>query len=97
MNTTNHCCDLMTYLLNEEKVCIGYLPQYREYYIELRNNSAKQRMIYCPWCNIKLPESLKDMYFSILEKEYNIDHPRKQEELIPKEFTTDVWWKKRKL
>jgi hypothetical protein len=41
---------------------------------------------------------LKDEWFDILEKEYELDNPAwdlEQKEKIPAEFKTDEWWKKR--
>jgi hypothetical protein len=62
-------------------------------------NRARQGVDYCPWCGTKLPESLFDTRFDILEKEYGIDSPYddKQKDKIPAEFLTDEWWKKRGL
>jgi hypothetical protein len=89
----------MTDLINEGKVCIGYLPEWRRYYITIKKSMAIQGILYCPWCGFKFPKSLREEYFDILENELKIeitpDMEAKKE--FPKEFLTDEWWKKRGL
>ena len=97
-----HCCQLMSDFVNDERIQIGYDPITRDYFIPLLYKgkiTALQCLCYCPWCNKKLPTSLNNKWFEILEKEYGLDDPdsREQEKLIPKEFKTDEWWKKRNL
>ena len=96
----------MDLLLNDIRVPILYYLISREYALLMLEDGKKrgrmnavQRIIYCSWCNKKLPESLRDEWFEILEKEYNLDDPHReeQEKLIPEEFKTDEWWKKRDL
>ena len=96
----------MDLFLNDIRVPIRYSPTYREYYLLMLEDGKKrgnllavQRIFYCPWCNTKLPQDLRDEWFEILEKEYNLDDPdsKEQEKLIPEEFKTDEWWKKRGL
>lgn len=85
--------------LNDARIPVQYYPISREYGIPLKGSSAIQLLSYCPWCGKKLPKSLRDEYFDILEKEYGLDnydiddHP----ERIPEEFKSDEWWKKRSL
>ena len=102
----DHCCEKMNYALNNSDIALSYSPKYREYFIPVLykgrtkgNIEALQGILYCPWCKIKLPESTRDEWFNILEKEYLIDDPwsNEQEQLIPNEFETDEWWKKRDL
>jgi len=97
-----HCCELMDLFLEDQRIPILYLAKYREYNIPLlyKNKiTALQGIMYCPWCSKKLPERLRDKWFEILEKEYNLDDPRREEQegLIPEEFEADEWWKKRGL
>ena len=98
----NYCCDLMRICLEDIRVQIKYNPIFREYFIPLLYKEelvAKQGILYCPWCGSSLPKSLRDPYFDILETEYGIDDTcgLQQEKLIPEEFKTDAWWKKRGL
>ncbi len=99
-----HCCKLIDLFLDDIRVPILYFPVPREYALLMLEEGRKrgrmnavQGIIYCPWCNKKLPESLRDKWFEILEKEYNLDDPdsKEQQNLIPNEFKTDEWWKKR--
>ena len=101
---TTHCCDLMDLLLKDIRVPIIYEPAWREYSIIMLEDGKKrgemaavQGIEHCPWCGKTLPKSLRDEWFSILEKEYNLDDPyyKEQEKLIPEEFHTDEWWIKR--
>jgi hypothetical protein len=61
--------------------------------------TAIQVLDYCPWCGNKLPGYLRNEWFETLAKEYNLDDPdsKEQAKLIPEEFHTDEWWKKRGL
>jgi hypothetical protein len=106
MNNPKHCCKLMDLFLKDIRIPIRYSPSYHEYYILMLENGeqrgqmlAVQGIDYCPWCAKKLPESLRDKWFETLEKEYGLDDPdsKEQQKLIPKEFETDEWWKKRGL
>src|SRR4030095_4774843 len=101
-----HCCDLMDLFLNDIRVPILYLPVSREYSLLMLEDGKKRgrmnavpRIDHCPWCSKNLPESLRDKWFEVLEREYNLDDPhrKEQEKLIPEEFKTDEWWKKRGL
>lgn len=101
-----HCCDTMNDSLHNPDTMLSYSPRYREYFLlVLRENgtreqiSALQGIFHCPWCNKKLPESTRDQWFDILEKDYQLEDPwdKEQENRIPNEFKTDEWWIKRKL
>ena len=92
-----HCCQLMDKFIDDSRVGISYSKVFREYYIDLLSELPKQCVFYCPFCGHKLPQGLRDEYFEILEKEYDIDNywDEEQEKNIPEEFKTDEWWKKR--
>jgi len=97
-----HCCASMNIFLQDKRMFLNYSSTYREYDIPLlykRQATALQGITYCPWCSKKLPKSLRHEWFVILEKEYGINDPfdREQEKLIPEEFNSDEWWKKRGL
>lgn len=98
-NMTQHCCESMTLLLEDPKMPLEYYPIAREYGIPLYYSPAMQRLIYCPWCGEKLPKSLRDKFFEILEKEYNVEpeFDVKEDPNVPEEFKSDAWWKKRGL
>lgn len=97
-----HCCEQMQTSVDDERVQIGYEPIYREYFIPLLYKGkiiAIQCLNCCPWCAKKLPTNLTDEWFEILQKEYGLDDPdsKEQSKLVPEEFKTDEWWKKRGL
>jgi hypothetical protein len=89
----------MNILLEDPKMPLKYYPIAREYGILLRYSQAIQGLIYCPWCGKKLPESLRDQYFDILEKEYGVEpaFDIKEDPHVPLDFKSDAWWKKRGL
>jgi hypothetical protein len=92
----------MDLFLNDSRIPLYYSPVYREYDIPLLHKgkiTALQGINYCPWCNKKLPDSLRNEWWNILTTEYQLDDPYdlEQEKLIPEEFNSDDWWKKRGL
>ncbi len=94
-----HCCDMMQFILNENRIAISYLPIYREYRLKLKKEPVYQTLWYCPWCGTKLLPSVRKTYFKILREEYDIDDDTDPEQMkrLPPEFETDEWWKKRGL
>jgi hypothetical protein len=94
-----HCCELMDIFLKDPKVPLEYYPMVREYGLHLKNTIAVQLIDYCPWCSHQLPESLRDQYFDILEKEFGVKPglDKKNDPKIPQEFKNDEWWEKRGL
>ena len=100
MKNTKHICKILDEILSGGKAHIDYIPKYREYHVNCKDNPmTSYHLLYCPWCGKKFPKQLRRLWFEILEKEYNLDDPwsDEQEKLVPKEFTTDEWWKKRSL
>lgn len=99
MRKPMHCCSLMDDFLKDYRVQIFYSPRMREYYIPLKDNPAVQGIFYCPWCGKKLPKSVRNEYYDILESELKIDITPDMEDRknFPKEFLSDTWWRKRGL
>jgi len=97
-NENEHCCKLMSTFVIDPRISIYYSKRFREYSIET-TSGAYQMISHCPFCGKKLPARLRDTLFDILEEQYNIDSPfdEEQSKLIPEEFKTDEWWKKRNL
>ena len=61
-------------------------------------NDWLSEISYCPFCGTKLPSSLADKWFDVLEEEYGITDPQNTEyDKVPPEFRTGKWWKKRGL
>jgi len=95
------CCkDLNLMIENEDKLYnIEYDTLTREFFIKSIEGPYIRTIDYCPWCGSKLPSSLRDKWFDILEKEYGLDSPDSVDQCnkVPAEFLTDEWWKKRGL
>ncbi len=91
------CCNALKETVEDLRVYISYDDRYREYYIETTDPVVIYVIKYCPWCSKKLPENLTDEWFKALETEYGLDDPdsKEQQNLVPNEFKTDEWWKKR--
>lgn len=93
------CCETLQKYVNNCKTELNYYPAERQISIALAHGLGREVLSYCPWCGTKLPNSLFDTRWDILENEYGIDDPydTKQKKKIPAEFLTDEWWKKRGL
>ena len=94
-----HCCERMAMLLGDPKMPLEYFLIAREYGITLKHSPAIQGIGYCPWCEKRLPKSVREEFFNILEKEYGIEpaFDIQKDPNIPVEFKSDEWWKKRGL
>lgn len=100
-----HCCEWMDIFTKDSRVTIIYFPVYRTYMIPLLPKNKKLypvtnglRIDYCPWCSKDLPLSLYNKWIETLKKEYGLDPDHKEQALlVPEEFKTDEWWKKRGL
>ena len=92
--TVSHCCEEMTRHLAEGELAVTYSARFREYGIKiLDGGSAAQLITYCPWCGAKLPSSLRDDWFDIVEG-LGLEAGDPQ---IPDEMSSAAWWKRRGL
>jgi hypothetical protein len=93
----HHCLELCSELLNDGSL-LHYSPKYREYGLRIPKTTGYMLMNFCMFCGKKLPESVRDKWFDILEKEYELESPMEQDKKkVPRDFWTDEWWKKRGL
>ena len=93
-----HCCLTMDSELLYKGTVLKYSLQYREYGIKIPESTGCALMDYCIACGKKLPLSLREQWFDILEYEYGLDRPCDDDKKkVPKEFLTDDWWKVRGL
>jgi len=91
-----YCCLTMDAQLSKEYTNVYYDLQYREYGIDLPKGGFL--IDYCMFCGKKLPTSVRDEWFDILEQEYGLESPCEEDKKkVPKEFLSDEWWKKRGL
>lgn len=101
------CCERMMLAAKDIACPLFYTSRFRSYSMYapqslLKKNefwAAGYTVDYCPFCGAQVPKDLTDERCEILEKEYGITDPYDppQRKRIPKEFKTDVWWKKRGL
>ena len=85
-----HCCDHMQMMIDEEK-SIVFLPEFREYGVPIRDGGSSFLEIeYCPWCGCRLPGSLREEYFDLLEKS-GITYPCPKDQL-PEAMRSEKWW-----
>jgi hypothetical protein len=77
--------------LREGETAIRYDAKFREYGIPvLDGGSSMIKIMFCPWCGQKLPESFRDKWFEVLaSKNLDLDDPA-----IPQDMLSDAWWKR---
>lgn len=69
---------------------IHYNPIFDEYGIIMPDDSFSYiKLSYCPWCGCKLPISMRDEWFSRLEK-MGYENPLLRDDL-PVEYQSDKW------
>jgi len=101
----NTCCNDMSshlYLLDQKCVNNGgdendkivhYSSKYNEYGIPLVDGISYILIEFCPWCGKRLPKSLREEWFSQLEK-IGYDSPLTQND-YPEIFKSWDWWLKK--
>ena len=91
-NTPPHLCEQMRVALAEEALPISYYARFREYGIDyVDGGSAFQQILYCPFCGQRLPSSVRDQFFELLETL----HLEPESEQLPHEMKSDLWWRER--
>lgn len=93
-----HCCLTMDAELKNKGTILHYSLRFREYGVKIPKSTGCMLMDYCMFCGKKLPFSVRDEWYDILEKEYGLESPDEEDKKkVPKEFWNDEWWKKRGL
>ena len=86
----SHCCKEMDTHANSD-IGIVYLEKFREYGISYNDGgSSFQEITFCPWCGKRLPSSLRDEWFELIES-----LGLEPDDELPDEIKSDLWWKKR--
>ncbi len=83
-----HCCKQMHAALEDELILFD--ERYDDYVIPVRASegaSIVQRIDYCPWCGVKLPDSLRSKWFDELEA-MGIDP---MHDAIPLQYKSGAW------
>ena len=95
-----HCCLDLEYVLDNGDE-LGYHSATRGYCLHFTSNKSGhsgKTIGYCPWCGVKLPSDLGNLWFKVLREEHGIEDPTVYDkDKVPPEFHTDEWWKKRGL
>jgi len=90
------CCESMMDNISDADSSIKYVAKFRELGLKILDGGTSYQLInYCPWCGEKLPISLRDEWFDILDDDLELDDP--DDPNIPLEMTTDEWWLKKGL
>jgi|SRR4030095_3102091 len=93
-----YCCGALDYQVKSLVCPVKYNEKWREYSIRDLKSTSLSLMIFCPNCGVRLPLSLRDEWFDILEQEYNLEDPEHEDKKqVPEEFLSNEWWKKRNL
>lgn len=91
MKQESHCCAEMARHLKGSEVAVVYLPRFREYGIRiLDGGSSIQEIRHCPWCGVRLPESLRERWLGELEA-LGLEPGSSQ---IPTPFLSSAWWQR---
>lgn len=92
-----HCCKLLSDFIEDKRIDVQYDEILREYFIHVHyGGTARQLLLFCPWCGSKLPKNLRDEYYDILREIFGED-AELDEVNLPEEFKNSAWWEKREL
>lgn len=98
------CCERLQAWIKCKDCPLRYYPEFRAYSMTVPQYLLRKNEIwvgfpvsFCPACGTKFPPDLSEERMKILKNEYGIKDTYFQKKLIPKEFKTDEWWKKRGL
>jgi hypothetical protein len=98
MRSENFCCTTMQNEILHGSGLLDYNQKLREYGVRDPKSFIVVIMQYCMFCGKKLPTSLRDLWFDILENEFGLMNPLgKDKKKIPGEFLSDQWWRERRL
>lgn len=79
----------MSAFIGDESIPIFFNEKFREYGVRyFDGGTSKQEIYFCPWCGIKLPESLRDRWFEVIE-EMGYDA---SDDDIPDHYKSCEWW-----
>ena len=96
-----YCCQQwIDYWVNEPRVPISYDPALRLYYMLCDDSTNWIKAVrQCTVCKKTFPDDVYSQREAILEKEYGISEieEMRHPEIVPEEFKSEEWWKKRGL
>ncbi|WP_139225755.1 DUF6980 family protein [Paracidovorax konjaci] len=92
METNHFCCENLKKHALSSDIFLTYVEKFREYGIDYRDEGSYQTITHCPWCGTKLPSSLREEWFEVLD-EISLE----PEDCIPEEMHSSKWWKAKNL
>lgn len=101
IDPSGHCCLWMAYYVAHPMETghqgpnrvIDWVSSWDEYHIPMSYDGYRAtRILFCPWCGIRLRDSKKELWYKALYQLGYTD-PGGEEE-IPEEFKSDLWWRK---
>ncbi|MGV3616456.1 MAG: DUF6980 family protein [Fimbriimonas sp.] len=82
-----------------DDILVEFDPPLREWGIQIPNSMGGGTVVFqhCPWCGVKLPNSLREVCYDELRamSESGEDVPEWEDR--PPEYTTSRWWRERGL
>lgn len=87
MEFFQHCCTVMNDRIISDDLSLKFIPKFREYGITYENGGSYQLISFCPWCGKKLPSSLREAWFEIMDR-IGLDPG----DNIPQEVQSEAWW-----
>ena len=91
----NHCCISMDFQIKDINGIMMYRSYRRQYAVTV-GISILQDISHCPWCGVKLPIDLSDIFFEEIDK-LGIEIEVFDIKAVPDEFQSEEWWRKRGL
>ena len=91
-----HVCDQHPDPADCADALVSYSARFDEYGIWIRDGedasaTLSLRILFCPWCGTRLPDSRRDEWFDKLQA---LGHPSPLfDDSIPPEFKTDAWYR----
>jgi hypothetical protein len=96
-----HLCQTMHFYIDRgSDSFLGYSDRFREYFLWERRPSEgdlgiAQSISYCPWCGVKLPDSLRELWFdelwALLGEDYDLLEDT--EGRVPADYLSGAWWR----
>jgi len=85
------------FFIDRGECAFGYSPRFREFCLEARPGyAAAQLLRFCPFTGARLPEPLRDRFFTELEA-IGLVNGLADIEQAPDEFQSEDWWIERGL
>ena len=92
-----HCCSGMKYAVEDPLCYLYYNEKFREYWMRDDKSTSGIVANFCFHCGAQLPDSVRKLWYNILETEYKLEYPDRDLRKVPKDFRSEIWWKKRGL